>query len=132
MGIDGTSNKSGLSSDSCPDSWVWSDEKTSNKSVVFSNKYGAFSDFSDDERSSKKSVTSSTVVSGHFRQYVGLRVPNQSFWRIKKILENCEMGEEMVNVEADGLFDLDLDRKTAFSHVYQALCLEGNSISFKA
>ena len=85
--------------------------------VVFSSEYGASSDFSDDERSSK--VTSSTVVLGHFRQYVGLRVPSRSFWRIGMILENCELGEEEETVSVDGLFVLYLDHETAFFHVFQ-------------
>ena len=81
---DSTSRKSGLSIVSCPDSCTWSDEKTSSKSmVVFSNEYGSSLN---DERSSMKSVTSSTVVSGHFQQYVELRVPNHSFWRVEKTL----------------------------------------------
>ena len=85
--------------------------------VVFSSEYGASLDFSGDERSSK--VTSSTVVSGHFRQYVGLRVPSHSFWRIGMTLENCELGEEAetASVEVVGLFGLYLE--TAFFHVFQ-------------
>ena len=66
---DTTLGRSELSSDACPDSWVWSDEKPSSKSmVVFSSEYGASLDFSGGERSSK--VTSSTVVAEHLRQYV--------------------------------------------------------------
>ena len=88
--------------------------------VVFSSEYGAFLDSLDDERSSK--VTSSTVVSGHLRQYAGLRVPSRSFWRIGRFLENCELGEEAETasgVEVDGLFGLYLDHETAFFHVFQ-------------
>ena len=57
MEID-ASNKSGLSSDSCPDSWI--DGSTSNKSVVSLNEYGSSLGFSDDRRSSK--VTSNTAA----------------------------------------------------------------------
>ena len=56
MEID-ASNKSGLSSDSCPDSWI--DGSTSNKSVVSLNEYGSSLGVSDDRRSSK--VTSNTA-----------------------------------------------------------------------
>ena len=109
-----------LPSDACPDSWVWSSEKTSSKSmVVFSSEYGASLDSLSDERFSK--VTSSTDVLGHFRQYVGLRVPSRSFWRIGMILENCELEEEeeTASVEVVGLFGLYLDHETAFFHVFQ-------------
>ena len=89
--------------------------------VVFSSEYGASLDFSGGERSSK--VTSSTVVSGHFRQYAGLHVPSHSSWRIGTILENCEPGEEVetASVEVVGLFGLYLDHETAFFHVFQTV-----------
>ena len=109
----------GLPSDACPDSWVWSGEKTSSNSmVVFSSEYGASLDLSDDERFSK--VTSCTVASEHFQQYAGLRVPSHSFWRIGMTLENCELEEEeTTSVEVVGLFGLYLDRETASFHVFQ-------------
>ena len=100
--------------------------------VVFSSEYGASSDFSGGERSSK--VTSSTVVSGYFRQYAGLRVPSRSFWRIGRSLENCELGEEAetASVEVDGLFGLYLDHETAFFHVFQTFFEEGENLLSEA